>query len=37
MGRFFSCEVCGEIVDRRKKLEHKCETKKENKFKVMLV
>jgi len=31
MGRFYSCDVCGEIVDRRKKLEHKCETIKEKK------
>jgi len=24
VGRFFACEKCGEIVDRRKKSEHKC-------------
>jgi rubrerythrin len=24
VGRFFTCEKCGDIVDRRKKSEHKC-------------
>jgi len=24
VGRFFACEKCREIVDRRKKSEHKC-------------